>query len=279
MQTASHLGEELKSHLPFTIFATGAGILLAGVLTYVATVTAATTPEAGVAATQAADQESGGPGHHPEHEGDQEKDPHKGHHHDPANAAVMKSASKGLFHVFHPLHMLLSAIATTAMFWRHDRNLLKAIITGVIGSIGICGISDVGLPYLSGWVLGVEMEFHWCILSHPMMVIPFMVVGVFTGLVAASAVENATQFSHAGHVFASSAASIFYLISFGLTGWIDQVGIVFVVVVIAVVIPCCLSDIVFPLLVADREGLVTCPDRNHFHRLKRDSDEEGPHVH
>ena len=53
--------------------------------------------------------------------------------------------------------------------------------------MGICGLSDVVFPYLSGLLLGVDMEFHWCIIQHPMIVVPFMAVGVLTGLLAHSA--------------------------------------------------------------------------------------------
>ena len=30
------------------------------------------------------------------------------------------------FHLFHPLHVLLSAIATTSLFWRHERHVVRA---------------------------------------------------------------------------------------------------------------------------------------------------------
>ena len=266
MQTWRHLGQELMNHLPFTVFATGAGVLLAGVLTEVAVLVTEAVPRADHEAHEASPSQPTARAH-PDHDG---------HHHDhavPAHPAVRK-ASHVVYHVFHPLHMLLSAIATTAMFWRHDRGLIKAILTGIVGSVGVCGLSDVGFPYLSGLLLGVQMEFHWCIVQHPMVVVPFMAAGIFTGLVAAKAVEHSTQFSHAGHVFVSSAASIFYLIGFGMFDWINHVGYVFIVVVIAVVIPCCLSDIVFPLLVANRKGLATCPSCDHLHRMP---DSAGDH--
>ena len=255
MQTWRHVGLELGSHLPFTVLATAAGILLAGVLTYGAVlVTGTYDPDAHATTTQARTDD------HDAHS------KHHGHAHGDVQAGpVVRRASSTVFHVFHPLHMLLSAIATTAMFWRHDRNLLKAILTGIVGSVGICGLSDVCMPYVSGSILGAHMHFHWCIIEHPMVVIPFLVVGVLTGLLAHSAMTHSTQFSHAGHVLVSSAASIFYLISFGLSNWTSQIGYVFVVVIIAVVIPCCFSDIVFPLLVANRKGLVSCCDHHHLH--------------
>jgi len=278
MQTWRHLSRELMNHLPFTVFATGAGVLLAGILTYGAVLVTQTVAE--------------------QRQGDAacEHDPHgaasrpavpcllhggglQDHGHHGLDHPAVREASHVVFHVFHPLHMLLSAIATTAMFWRHDRHLIRAILTGIIGSIGICGISDVGFPYLSGLLLGVDMEFHWCLIQHPMIVVPFMAAGVLTGLVAAEAVEHSTQFSHAGHVFVSSAACIFYLIGFGLFDWVSDVGYVFIVVVIAVVVPCCLSDIVFPLLVADRDGLAACPSCDHLHRVQGKDDGAGPDVH
>jgi hypothetical protein len=44
-------------------------------------------------------------------------------------------------------------------------------------------------------------------------------------------------------------ASIFYLIGpFGRFEWINELGWVFLFICVAVMIPCCLSDIVYPLL-------------------------------
>ena len=280
MQTWRHVGLELGSHLPFTVLATGAGILLAGVLTYGAVVVTGTCdPDAHAATTQAHAPAHAGHGH-PEHDDPGAACGSHGHVHGDLRAGpVVRRASSTVFHVFHPLHMLLSAIATTAMFWRHDRNLLKAILTGIVGSVGVCGLSDVCMPYVSGYILGAHMHFHWCIIEHPMVVLPFMAVGVLTGLLAHSAMTHSTQLSHAGHVFVSSAASIFYLISFGLSNWTSQIGYVFIVVIIAVVIPCCFSDIVFPLLVANRKGLVSCCDHRHLHAGHGGDEAPAPDPH
>ncbi|HOL34695.1 MAG TPA: hypothetical protein PKW86_02325, partial [bacterium] len=58
--------------------------------------------------------------------------------------------------------------------------------------------------------------------------------------------------------FTSSIASILYLIGYGLTDWIDKIGAVLVFMVFAVVIPCCTSDIVFPLIVTGGEKKQHC---------------------
>ncbi|MFN4227291.1 MAG: hypothetical protein ACK4F0_04030 [Candidatus Ratteibacteria bacterium] len=154
-----------------------------------------------------------------------------------------------LFHIFHPIHILFSALATTAMFWKHEKKFLKALMIGIIGSIGICGISDIFIPYISGFLLGTKMKLHICIIEHPQVILPFLLLGVFTGYVAPETLEKSEGviFSHSLHVFISAVASIFYLLSFGLTEWIHQIGALLIYMVLAVIIPCCTSDIIFPL--------------------------------
>lgn len=157
------------------------------------------------------------------------------------------SASGELFHVFHAAHVLLSAVASTAMFRKHDNSLIKAIVVGALGSVFICGVSDILLPYIGGMILGLDMHFHICIIEEPSIVYPFAIIGTIAGLLAPKSFENATEYSHSMHVFVSSVASILYLMAYGLTGWMDVVGSVFIITIIAVMIPCCLSDIAFPL--------------------------------
>lgn len=156
-----------------------------------------------------------------------------------------------LFHIFHPLHLFFSAIATTSMFWRHDKKLIKAVVIGFIGSVGICGISDIFLPFISGGLLGVKMHLHICIITHVKLILPFVIFGIFGGFVIPSVLEP-TIFSHSLHVFISSMASILYLVSYGLVDWIQVGGMVFIYIVLSVIIPCCMSDIIFPLLFTKR---------------------------
>lgn len=200
----SHLKEELREHLPYTIFSVAVGMTIVGFLTFAAELMQTSMTE-------------------PAHE---------------------------LYHIFHPLHILFSAAATTAMFWRHKKRLLTAVIIGFAGSIGICGISDIFIPYIAGNLLGVQMELHICIISHPMVIVPFAVVGLILGLLVSPTTHKSTIFSHTAHVLASSMASILYLVSYGLTEWIHVVGMVFVYMVLAVIIPCCASDIIFPVCLA-----------------------------
>lgn len=176
---------------------------------------------------------------------------------------ALPAAFRELFHIFHPVHMLFSATATTAMFWQYERRVVKAAVVGFLGAILVCGASDILIPYASGLLLGAAMEPHVCVIEHPGLVLPFAVVGVVAGFLASEHIVRATFFSHAAHVLVSSSASLLYLVSFGLGHWIHDAGWVFIFVVLAVMIPCCFSDIVFPLLVVTKEGNPRPPLHHH----------------
>ncbi len=213
---SSALVVELREHVPFSVSAVAIGLIAAGTICVMGFAGEAETGGAHTA-------------------GD-------GHDHG-ANPAQL------FFHLFHPAHMLFSAVATTAMFSRYDRNVPKAVAIGLLGAIGVCGVSDIVIPHLSLWILQTPTEWHICAAEHPGLSIPFAVIGVAVGLAASAGVMRSTIISHSLHVFASTMASIFYMVGpLGIVAWIDDLGKVFLFVVLAVVVPCCLSDIVFPLL-------------------------------
>ena len=210
----SALQVELVEHMPFSVSAVALGLTFAGLICYLA-------PEVGSEAA---------------------------HLHEGRIAGGRRESLISLFHLFHPMHMFFSATATTAMFWRYDRKALKAIAVGLIGAVGVCGVSDIVVPQMALFIMHVPAEWHICVIEHPELVFPFALVGVLTGLGAAGRVAGSTFFSHSLHVLSSTMASIFYLIApFVGLAWIDDVGKIFIFVILAVMVPCCLSDIVFPL--------------------------------
>ena len=157
--------------------------------------------------------------------------------------------ARASFHLFHPLHICLSAIATTSLFWRHERHVLRALLVGSLGTIIPCGLSDYIFPYLGGLLLHQPMELHMCLVQHPQLFFPFLGLGIVGGFWAEERLTGSHLFSHGAHVFVSSGASLLYLISFGFTAWMTDVRYVFpafVTIVVAVWVPCCISDIVIP---------------------------------
>jgi hypothetical protein len=218
------LSEELKAHFPFTAFSAAAGIIIVAIITILLT-SIQTLNEGGLNAT------------------DDDQDYVEGD---------ISAESESLFHVFHPIHVLFSASATTAMFLRYEKKPLKAALVGFVSAIIFCTLSDIVMPYIGGVMFGMEMELHIDIIIHPQLIIPFVFFGIFLGLASANVFTDrvSTLTSHSSHVFISTMASILFLTSFGFTDWMDSVFIVFMIVVIAVLIPCCTSDIIFPLLFA-----------------------------
>lgn len=161
---------------------------------------------------------------------------------------VSDASMMQLFHVCHPLHLLVAATATTGMFYLYEHKVMKAVLIGILGSAPVCSLADIAFPFLGGLLLGTKMELHICALEEPWLVWPCVAVGVATGIAGASFLKRITLYSHSAHVFVSSFASAIYLISFGLKDWTSQFGWVLLIVLVAVMVPCCLSDIIFPLL-------------------------------
>ncbi|MHC5155560.1 MAG: hypothetical protein ACYSO3_05485, partial [Planctomycetota bacterium] len=73
-----------------------------------------------------------------------------------------------LFSVFHPLHVVLSAMVTASLFEVHRKvkNFLVVLVIGIIGSIGIATLSDCILPYFGETILGAAIPKHADLHSH-----------------------------------------------------------------------------------------------------------------
>ncbi len=155
-------------------------------------------------------------------------------------------ASETVFYVLHPLHVVLSAGVTTAMYRKYTRGrLLPAILVGYLGSIGVATLSDSVVPYIGELLLNLpHAEAHIGFIEEWQIVNPAAFLGIAIGLW-----KSNTRFTHAGHVLISTWASLFHTImALGETvEWIKFLPI-FAFLFMAVWLPCCLSDIIFPLL-------------------------------
>jgi len=151
-----------------------------------------------------------------------------------------------LFYVFHPAHVLLSAVVTAAMFKLHVKkaNFLVVLIIGYIGSLGIATISDSIIPYVGEVLLGLQAHSHIGFIEGWYIVNPAAILGILIGYL-----WTKTKFPHSGHVLISTWASLFHILM-ALEGKISVLTgiVIFIFLFIAVWLPCCFSDIVFPLL-------------------------------
>ncbi|MCD4831836.1 MAG: hypothetical protein K8R02_08565 [Anaerohalosphaeraceae bacterium] len=189
---------------------------------------------------------------------------------------LSKSASHSLFAVFHPAHVVLSAMATAAMFKIHrvKTTFFTVLIVGYIGSIGIATLSDSVIPFFGGKLLGLDIPTHHhaheasehsdtiaCAEPHKQP------KGIHLGFIEEWYIVNPaaifgviiawfyprTKSSHAGHVLISTWASSAYILMTAQNQITFVAAMAMVLVLfISIWLPCCLSDIIFPLLLAGR---------------------------
>lgn len=163
-------------------------------------------------------------------------------------ASVPTSISEPLFHVFHPAHVLLSAAATTGMYRLYGkRSLLGTILVGYIGAIGVATLSDCIIPFVGEAMLDLpNPHMHIGFIEDWWVVNPLAAIGIAVGLFWPK-----TKFSHAGHVLLSTWASLFHItMALGEDFGLATILLIAPFLFLAVWIPCCTSDIVFPLLLA-----------------------------
>jgi len=168
--------------------------------------------------------------------------------------------SEAAFYTLHPLHVLLSALVTTAMYKRYSKGKLwAAILIGYAGSIGIATLSDAIIPYLEGSMLNIKIGFHAPFLETEEM--PFLGIAKWVVINSAALIgialgywKQTTKIPHSGHVLLSTWASLFYFTAFGTASWIPLLPLIFIFLFLSVWLPCCLSDIVFPLLFIGKAG-------------------------
>lgn len=158
-----------------------------------------------------------------------------------------------LFHSFHFMHIAFAATGTLITYYRYSRKFFQGLLIGVIAPSVFCTLSDVVLPYIGGRLLGVDMHFHFCFATELPNILPFLFVGLLNGFILGQYHTSHTTyslFSHSTHILISSFAAIFYLVSHGFVDWQSYIGGVFLFLIIAVVVPCTMSDIVVPMVFA-----------------------------
>jgi hypothetical protein len=162
--------------------------------------------------------------------------------------------SSNIFYVLHPVHVLLSAEVTASMYELHIRGKIKlwaVILIGYLGSIGIATLSDSIIPYIGETMLSLpNTGMHLGFIEKWWLVNPLALLGI-----AIAIYRPRTKFPHAAHVLLSTWASLFHIIMAlgGIINWFLSLSI-FLFLFLAVWIPCCVSDIVFPLLFVKERG-------------------------
>jgi predicted membrane protein len=152
-----------------------------------------------------------------------------------------KQISENLFKIFHPLHVMASSIVTAGIFYKYKPKLIFALLVGVAGSIIIGSLSDIILPWLGGSLLGLGTSFHLLLIEKPVFILLSALIGSSIGIST-----KITKMPHFIHVFLSVFASLFYLLAFSQIFNTLYFIVSFFIVFLAVIIPCCMSDLLFP---------------------------------
>lgn len=187
-----------------------------------------------------------------------------------------------LFAIFHPTHVLLSAMVTAALFKLHRKasNFLVILLIGYIGSIGVATLSDCILPYFGQSLLGVVIPTESSVHSHGApqehvhseacqaehtddqshlhlgfieewyLVNPAAIAGILIAYF-----WPRTKTPHAAHILISTWASASFMLmnSPAQISFTMAIGM-FIVLFISVWVPCCVSDIVFPAMFVSPDG-------------------------
>ena len=199
------------------------------------------------------------------------------------------SGSHILFLTFHPIHVLLSAIVSSSMFRLHTlkKSFLLVLAVAYLSSVGTATLSDIIIPYFGTELLGldipseaeihhiqepnssnfktggqtnehIEHKIHLGFIEEWYLVNPAALLGILIGFVFPH-----TKIPHAGHILISTWASAAYLLmDIASKMTVSSALGVVVTLFLAVLIPCVISDIIFPLLFvrSDVEMAGPCPD-------------------
>ena len=167
-----------------------------------------------------------------------------------------------LFYVFHPLHICLSAVVTTALCKKYLscelkgwKLFLKVFVIGYLGSIVIGTLSDSLIPFWGEILLNMpHRHAHIGFIEKWWLINPLVVLAITLAYF-----KPFTKLPHAGHVLLSTWASLFHMLMASGNEQATPYFGIFVFLFLAVWIPCCVSDIIFPLLfVRDKEHKKTC---------------------
>lgn len=157
-----------------------------------------------------------------------------------------------LFHTFHFLHIIFATTGAYIATLRFTGRPYFSLIISFFSAMIFCTLSDIILPWLGGMLLGFNIRLHLCIHTELMNVLFFWAIGLINafGLVknSSSAREPFMAVTHFSHIATSAIAALVYLIAEGFPTWYDHMGILFVLLMGAVVVPCTLSDIIMPVL-------------------------------
>jgi len=166
-----------------------------------------------------------------------------------------------LFYTFHPLHVLLGTFITASMYKLHRKrpNIFVFFLIGFVGPLLIATISDSIIPFIGETFLKMpHRELHLGFIEKWYIVNPIAFLGAALGYFMPT-----TKYPHSAHILISTWASLFHvLMSSDSSVSFSLCFIILFLLFISDWIPCCFSDIVFPLLFVKGHD-ISCSCHSH----------------
>lgn len=156
-----------------------------------------------------------------------------------------------VFYILHPAHIFFSAMVTTSIYKKYTesepntlKKFIKILLVGYTGSVLVGTLSDSLIPYWGEFLMDMpHREAHVAFIEH------FIAINSLALLfVVFSYFKPLTKFPHAIHVLLSTWASLFHILMATDQSTTAPYFTIFIFLFLAVWIPCCFSDIFFPLV-------------------------------
>ncbi len=93
---------------------------------------------------------------------------------------AVKGINLESFQTFHILHVFISAITSSAIFYKYKKNKFFSILIGVTAAVLTGTISDVLIPFLGGSLLFLQTSLYLPILKEPIVIIVPALIGSMT---------------------------------------------------------------------------------------------------
>ncbi len=154
------------------------------------------------------------------------------------------------FEFFHLTHLYLSALTTASVFLSHERNVLKALFVSLVSAPALCTISDIFIPYAGVRLLGQSIHFHLCLAEEPGWAFGMLAAGMGSAFCLTRTFNHCSRISHFGHIFISTMATVLYILSESRVAFGSFLAPMLMIVLLAVVLPCLVSDVVVPMSLA-----------------------------
>ena len=153
------------------------------------------------------------------------------------------------FYIFHPAHLFFSSIVSTAIFYNYKKKVVQSLLFGVFIALVIGSLSDIIFPYVGSLIFKIPTEFHLPEIESPLLIFGVSIAGAIFGIIF-----KRTKVPHFLHIFISIFASLLYIFAYSTNFNSLTILLIFIITIIAVTVPCCLSDIILPVLFSKKKN-------------------------